>query len=293
MENIKNRYVRRFKAEKQIRGFLEKQRTSVFSIEQLRGFIEENGQAWGLGVTTSADKHIERFLRNEILKIIELTFSNEKKYTRYIYKEASPLQIALSLNKKAYLTHYTAVYLNKLTNQIPKTIYTMIEQSSKINHRDKYMEQKNIDTAFSHPQRRSENKSIYEDYTIVLLNGMYTSRTGVNITSDTPYTGLERTIIDITVRPNYAGGAFAVLEVYKKALEQRISINKLVAMLDKINYLYPYHQSIGFLLQKAGYSGNHLSLLKNKPMEFDFYLDYNMKEKEYSKEWRLYYPKGM
>jgi predicted transcriptional regulator of viral defense system len=122
---------------------------------------------------------------------------------------------------------------------------------------------------------------------------MHTNRVGVNLTADLPYTGLERTIIDITVRPNYAGGAFAVLETYKRALEQRLSINKLVATLDKINYLYPYHQSIGFLLEKAGYTNNQLSLLKSKPKEFDFYLDYNMRETAYSSDWRLYYPKGM
>jgi predicted transcriptional regulator of viral defense system len=180
-----------------------------------------------------------------------------------------------------------------LTNQIPKTIYTTVEQSSKLHHRDQYMEQTNIDQAFAQPQRRSENIAVYEDYQIVFLNGMYTNRQGVNLTTDFPYTGLERTIIDITVRPNYAGGSFAVLDIYKRALEQRLSINKLVATLDKLNYLYPYHQSIGFLLEKAGATNQQLSLLKGKPMEFDFYIDYDIQDKAYSPEWRLYYPKGI
>jgi predicted transcriptional regulator of viral defense system len=293
MEEVRQRYVRKFKTEKQIRLFFEKQRSSVFAIEELRGFIIENGADWGLGTTTPTDKHVERFVKNALLRVVEIPFNTGKKYTRYIYKEATPLQIAVSLHSKAYLTHYTAVYLNGLTNQIPKTIYTSVEQSSKLLHRDQFMEQSAIDHAFSQPQRRSENAGVYEDYTIILLSGMHTNRTGVNLAAPLPCTGLERTLIDITVRPNYAGGAFAVLETYKRALEQRLSINKLVATLDKINYLYPYHQSIGFLLEKAGYSSDQLALLKNKSMPFNFYLDYNMQETDYSPAWRLYFPKGM
>ena len=293
MEEIRRKYIRKFKAEKQIRSFFDQQPTPVFSIETLRGFIEEHSQAWGMGITISPDKHVARLVINEILHQIELPFNTGKIYTRYIYQQATPFQIAASLNKRAYLTHYTAVYLNGLTNQIPKTIYTTIELGSKIHHRNPHMEQKAIDHAFAQPQRRSETIAVYGDYQIILLQGMQTNHAGANLAANPPYTGLERTIIDITVRPNYAGGAFAVLDVYRRAKEQHLSINKLLATLDKINYLYPYHQSIGFLLQKAGYSQQQYSALKARPMKYDFYLDYDMKEKEYSPEWRLYYPKGM
>ena len=38
---------------------------------------------------------------------------------RYIWKEASPYEIALSLKRNAYLCHATAVFLHGLTEQIP------------------------------------------------------------------------------------------------------------------------------------------------------------------------------
>jgi hypothetical protein len=36
-----------------------------------------------------------------------------------------------------------------------------------------------------------------------------------------------------------------------------------------------------------------IEMLRRKEMHFDFYLDYNLEEKEYSPEWRIYYPKGL
>jgi hypothetical protein len=57
-----------------------------------------------------------------------------------------------------------------------------------------------------------------------------------------------------------------------------------------MEYAYPYHQSIGFLLERAGATEQDCRRLSNLGTEFDFYLDYKMKNPAYSKKWRLYYP---
>ena len=59
------------------------------------------------------------------------------------------------------------------------------------------------------------------------------------------FTNLERTLIDATVRPVYAGGVFEVRKAYELAKE-KVSVNRLAALLQKLDYTYPYHQAIGF-----------------------------------------------
>ena len=154
------------------------------------------------------------------------------------------------------------------------------------------MTQSAIDSAFSKPQRKSNTNTIYEGHTLLLHNGMYSNRSGVFSLNDLPVTNVERTLIDIAVRPGYAGGVDSVLDIYRRAID-KISINKLMATLEKLNFIYPYHQAICFYLQKAGLSDNKLEVLRQKKILFDFYLTYEISEKEYNNTWKIYHPKGM
>jgi predicted transcriptional regulator of viral defense system len=285
-------------AEKQIKFFFSSRSKRVFSGAELSEILETNRSTWDLSVNTNSKKFIDQLLKKEILRrvVIELGENDTIHLDRYLFENPSPYEIAVTLKPKAYLSHYSAVLLNSLTTQVPKTIYITNEQSKKLDPDRDSLTQANIDKAFSHPQRMSGLKGKLGDHSVILLNGMYTNRAGVstptNIRHAFPVTNLERTLIDITVRPNYAGGVFAVLEAYRGSLES-LSVNKLIATLRQINFIYPYHQSIGFYLERAGYRGKQLDLLRKEPMPFDFYLTYQIEEKEYSKDWKLYYPKGM
>ena len=71
-----------------------------------------------------------------------------------------------------------------------------------------------------------------------------------------------------------------------------MSLNVLVATLKKLAYVYPYHQVIGFYMQRAGYDTAQLDTLKRLGLQFDFYLTYGMRDKQLDPTWRLYLPKG-
>jgi hypothetical protein len=106
-------------------------------------------------------------------------------------------------------------------------------------------------------------------------------------------TDIERTIIDISVRPVYSGGVHEVLEIYRKA-NAKISPDKLVERLVTLNYTYPYHQVIGNYLEKAGvYEKSTAERFLEFGLEYDFYLTQQMNEPTYSAKWRLYYPKNL
>jgi len=82
-----------------------------------------------------------------------------------------------------------------------------------------------------------------------------------------------------------------VLDAYTAA-RGRVSLNVLVATLKKLAYAYPYHQVIGFYMQRAGYDPGKLEQLKRLGLDFDFYLAYGMRDRDRDSDWRLYIPKG-
>lgn len=279
-------------AESSIKSFFKQNPRKVFSREQLGGIFEERKTVWNLPVTTTDLRFIEQLQKRGILTKIEILFDGYiNKKERYITEDANELEIAASLINKSYLSHYTAMFLNGLTTQVPKTIYVTFEQSKKPDG-NRQLKQEAIDAAFSKPQRKAVTEAVYGDYSFLILNGMYTGRTGVHSIENVPVTSLERTLIDITVRPSYAGGVYSVFEAYLNALPS-ISLNKLVAILDNLDFIYPYHQAVGFYLERAGYSGKKLEELRSRKKEFRFYLTYDMEEKDFSEEWQLYFPKGM
>ncbi len=281
-------------AKKDIITFFENNPLKVFCAHDISAILDKHRNEWRLTESMTTEKFIAELLSKTKLQALTFPFVN-KTLRRYVYETAPLYELAQGLKPKAYLSHYTALYLHQLTEQLPKTIYVTFEQSPKEIERT-ILKQKDIEQAFSKPQRSSNNVAIYEGVSIYLLNGKYTGNEGV-MTMEHPkegtliVTNLERTLIDIAVRPAYSGGIGEVLKAYENAREN-ISVNKLNAMLGRLDFTYPYHQAIGFYMEKAGYRDSLLNLLKKRGFQYDFYLTYAMQETEYSETWKLYYPKG-
>lgn len=267
----------------------------IYKRVDLSRTIEAFKKEASLSKTITVSDFLDFLISNDHIEKIELKFPFRKE-TRYIRNNVSIYQVVGLLKEKSYFSHHTAMYFNDLTEQLPKTIYLNVEQTEKPRSSGN-LEQSAIDTAFKRQMRLSTNFTEYEGFKIYMLNGKQTGNLGVIEIKgpngeDLLVTNFERTLIDIVVRPVYAGGIYEVLNAYKKA-EGKISLNKITAYLRKMNYVYPYHQAIGFLLETAGlYDYSSLESLRQFGMDYDFYLTYNIKETDYSKEWKLFYPKG-
>jgi len=278
-------------AKKDIVNHFDSLEKTVFKLTDIEEILRSHSSHWRLINSLTAKEFIELLIAYTPLKKWEFEERTET-IRRYSWKEDDPYILALSIHPKSFFSHYTAMYLHNLTEQIPKSIYVSRELSIK-ETKSTLLEQKNIDIAFSKSQRMPDFHNEINKYKIFLLNSQNSLMLGVEemiINSRKIFvTSLERTLIDITVRPSYSGGIQEILKAYENA-KKSISVNKLVAILSRMNFIYPYHQSIGFLLQKAGYRDTQIALLKQFEIKYDFYLDYEIKNKKFSKEWRLYYP---
>jgi predicted transcriptional regulator of viral defense system len=267
----------------------------IFTRSDIEQIFSENRESWGLNKKTSVKAFIE-LMNASGLKEAKFDFPSRKE-TRYILGKVSVFELAQSLKPNAYLTHRGAMSLHGLTDAPPDLIYLNQEQS-KQHQRSHTLTQEGIDRAFKNKPRLSNEIAKYGSLKVCIVHGQKTGGLGVaNIEGENGeqlrVTNIERTLIDITVRPVYAGGASAVLEAYRRA-KGKVSITKLVKTLQKMDYVYPYHQAVGFYLDRAGvYKDADLQQLKEIPMEFDFYLENRMDEPAYSESWRLHFPKGL
>lgn len=282
-------------AKRDIVSYFEKSSPKIYTFNDISEAFNKNRQFWRLPVNLTAHKFISLLTAKTKLQEFKFEFPAIT-LSRYIWDETPILSIILTLKPESYFTHYTAMYIHELTEQIPRSIFLNFEQQQK-REPVVQLEQSNIEKAFSRPARITNTIAKTADYTVYLLNGKHTGKLGVIEYYDPAknklyVTNIERTLIDMVVRPNYSGGVSEVLKAYERAAG-RVSINKLSAMLADLNYIYPYHQAIGFYLERAGvYKKNQIDLIDQIEKKYDFYLMHQMKEVEYSKKWKIYYPKN-
>jgi hypothetical protein len=247
----------------------------------------------GIAQSVSNEEILQFLLEHVLVKKATLNVPSRSQ-TRYFRNDIHIFELVLSTARNCYLSHWTALYLHGLLPEETEPIFVNSEQREK-RQWDTELTQRSIDNAFRRPPRTTNNHTEYAGRRIYLLNGKFTGGLGLTeIQWDgrtlLRVTDLERTLIDVAVRPHYSGGVPGVLRAYKRATA-RISVPRIVDLLGNLAFSYPYHQAVGFYLEATGqFTEEDLRPLRNMPMQFNFYLAHKMNEVAYSDRWRVTYP---
>ncbi|MCX6244705.1 MAG: hypothetical protein NTU98_08370 [Bacteroidetes bacterium] len=276
----------------EIKKVLEESNTKAYSETFLKTVFQKNREHWNISVSMKAKHFLDFLIKEKILTEYEFRDQNGKQKLIFSSSGVDEYTLIMGLHPNGYYSHYSSMILHQLTLQMPKSYYLNVEHTKEIPYQS--LTQDAIDSAFSRPQRKANNYFTFKTKKTFVINGKKTNRLGIlsrdSNTESYAYTDLERTLIDIAIRPAYSGGVFEVLGAYQTAKKQ-VDPKKLESYLTQLNFIYPYHQVIGFYLERAGYGTKVLKLFE-KETPFKFYMTYNMRSKEFSAKWNLFYPKG-
>ena len=266
--------------------------------------FNQNRRAWRLAQNTKLYEFIDFLVKSSELRPVRFPFP-QREVSGYTWGRVPLLETLIELVDRGFYSHYTALRIHGLTEQVPKTIYINQEKppSSDFDRDvDTVYEQEAIDRAFKKQPRATKNEIELpvEQYRVVMLQSAYHEGLGIidgifheGSEEGLPvrYTDLERTMIDIVTRPFYAGGVAEVAKAFENA-KGKLSVNKMSAMLKKMGFGYPYHQAIGYYLERAGYKTSLVDIFRRQPMVRDFYLTHGLDKTTYCREWRLHVPEG-
>lgn len=227
-------------------------------------------------------------------------FQNKSDYAKFI-------EIFQVIYPRGYFSHYTAMRYYKLTEQLPKSIYINQEQQyvskEHVQYEKNNISQKSLDSALQKVAKKRESTLSLFNYTGFKISGKNTKNIGTTSANINNFkikiTSIERTLIDIMVHQEYSGGIGEVIDAYVKTYhlhqegEINFSINKTIRILKKLNYIYPYYQSIGFLLEKVGF--NVEKIKKEFTIEHNFYLTRGLplNSLALNKSWKIYIPNDL
>ena len=203
---------------------------------------------------------------------------------------------------KGYFCDLTAVYHHSLTNQIPNAVYWCHENlAPRKRGGAENLSNARIRNAFLKPHRHTSFVIPHRDHDILVVAGSRGPSHGVETVqrqhSPCPVgsrvTSLERTLIDAVVSPHYSGGLTSLCE-YFRAARKRLDVTQMLDIYRKLDFVYPYAQSIGFMLDHCGMKDEAEEVMSAYPPRQRFYIDHDAKSTwVYDERWMLFHPKGL
>ncbi len=223
-------------------------------------------------------------------------------YCSLLLTEIDAYELVTSALPDGYFCNLTAVYHHSLTNQVPSVVYWCHETlAPRARRRSEKPSDARVRGAFVKPHRHTSFVIQHDGHDILVTARTRGAAHGVEqirhkhspCPTGARVTCLERTLIDAVVSPHYSGGVMSLCD-YFRAARKRLDIARMLDIYQRLDFVYPYAQSIGFFMDHCGMTQQAQELRSAYPPQQKFYVDHEAKTTwAYNERWMVFYPKGL
>jgi len=207
--------------------------------------------------------------------------------TRYSFHEDLPDEkLLISLKKNAFFSMSSALNYQGLSEYRNNFVFISQEQSDK-GYKDVELSQTAIDNAFSKDYRKTHMIGEYNNKHIVFLQPKYTEQFALIEIDGVRVSSVERALVEMLVNVQYFRNSKEIINVFSK-IKNHINVDKVFEVILKFDFIYPYFQSLGYILEEIGFSKTELIKFKEHVSEFNFYTDKAQIKYTYNEYWRMY-----
>jgi hypothetical protein len=212
--------------------------------------------------------------------------------TRYYFGDTNTeFDKALMYKKDSFLSLSTSLNFQGLSTIQDNIIYT----SSELNDKSKYskpitLTQQDIDNSYSKEARKTKSYAEYGDKFLVLLTPKYSNKIEVIEYNGIPVSSINRALVEIIVNSQYYKSTQEIINIFKP-IKKYIDLEKVNNVLIGFNYIYPFHQCVGFFLEQIGFKREELGIFHKYVDTLVFYTRKQLLEYRYDDYWKIRFNK--
>jgi hypothetical protein len=273
-----------YKAHREIAHFFDKMGLRVFTKQDLSNVLSSKAAEWNLPI-----KYNNKTFRQDLVSFLDFKSLIIGRCEVFAYKKPEYLDVFQKLKKSSFFSHYTALRLHGLTEQTPYQVFVSTARKNTLS--EDTISQEAIDKAFEKIKGKTSETIVFDKYKIFDLDIETLQINSEDYSFFVKLTNIEKTLIDAAINPEYCGGPAEVLKAFIRA-KDKVSVVKIKSILKRIGYKYPYHQLIGFYMERAEFDDKKIKIIEDIPMNNNFYLNHG-KNDMYSPRWKLHYPNAL
>jgi len=259
-----------------------------YSLMELKSLLVNLKEKSLVSLSMSSSKFYDRLVDIGLLSFS--VFMDGSYLTRYsFYESLTDEKLLVALKKNAFLSMSSALNYQGLSEYRDNFVFISKEQADKgYTYKNTNLTQEAIDSAFGKDYRKTHMIGEYNNKHIVLLQPKYTKQYGVIEIDGVKVSSINRALVEMIVNVQYFRNSREIINVFSK-IQEYINIDEVFAITQEFNFIYPYFQSIGYILEEIGFRRIELNKFKECLSEFDFYTDKKQLKYFYNSYWKMYY----